>query len=78
MTGFTGSSGSAAGSGRTLRVDWPCCEARGLCAEVLPEMIDLDEWGFPVVRVTVPQRLLREAQEAVLVCPRRALRLAKG
>ena len=33
-----------------LRVDWPECRARGLCHEVLPELIDLDEWGYPIVR----------------------------
>jgi len=29
----------------TIRVDWPSCLARGLCAELLPERIHLDEWG---------------------------------
>jgi hypothetical protein len=28
-----------------LRVDWPACQGRGLCFEVLPELISLDEWG---------------------------------
>ena len=32
-----------------LRVDWPQCDARGLCAEVLPELIHVDEWGYPVI-----------------------------
>ena len=31
-----------------LRVDWPECRARGLCHEVLPELMDLDEWGYPI------------------------------
>ena len=34
---------------QVLRVDWPQCRARGLCAELLPERIVLDEWGYPVV-----------------------------
>lgn len=58
-----------------LRVDWPGCEARGLCAEVLPELIHLDEWGYPVILGEVPPRLLDRALEAVLVCPKRSLHL---
>ena len=25
------------------------CQAHGACAELLPEMITLDEWGYPIV-----------------------------
>ena len=25
------------------------CEAHGLCAELLPERITLDEWGYPLI-----------------------------
>ena len=32
-----------------LRVDFIACKGRGLCAEALPELITLDDWGFPVV-----------------------------
>jgi len=63
---------------RALRVDWPECRARGLCRELLPELVDLDEWGYPVVRGEVPDRLLGEAREAVRMCPRLALRLIDG
>ena len=58
-----------------LRVDWPACRARGLCFEVLPEIIALDDWGYPVVTGTVTDALLADAREAVRVCPRLALRL---
>lgn len=58
-----------------LRVDWPRCQARGLCAEVLPELILLDEWGYPAVVGPVTSELLEVAREAVHACPRRALRL---
>lgn len=58
-----------------LRVDWPNCQARGLCAEVLPELIGLDEWGYPVIRGDVPAGLLELAKEAAAVCPRQALKL---
>lgn len=60
-----------------LRVDWPQCRARGLCAEVLPERIVLDEWGYPVVLGAVPADERALAREAVTACPRRALRLVR-
>ena len=63
-------------AGARLRVNPIACDARGLCAEVLPEMISLDDWGFPVIRdAEVPPGLLDEAAEAVRLCPRLALRL---
>ncbi|KRE61735.1 hypothetical protein ASG78_09560 [Nostocoides sp. Soil756] len=61
-----------------LRVDWPRCRARGLCAELLPERIVLDEWGYPVVLGPVSQDQLELAGAAVAACPRRALRLLPG
>jgi ferredoxin len=60
-----------------LRVDWPQCEARGLCAELLPERIVLDEWGYPAVIGPVLAGELGLAREAVAACPRRALHLRK-
>jgi ferredoxin len=32
---------------RRLAVDWPACKAHGVCAELLPEIVQLDEWGYP-------------------------------
>lgn len=59
-----------------LRVDPIACEGRRLCAEILPELITLDDWGFPIVSdVDVPGDLLDEAREAVRLCPKLALRL---
>ena len=58
-----------------LRVDWPSCQGRGLCFEVLPELISLDEWGYPVVHGDVPDDLLGLAREAARTCPTLALRL---
>ena len=48
--------GGAAMSPRetVLKVDWPQCRARGLCAELFPEKIRVDEWGYPVVLGPVP------------------------
>jgi ferredoxin len=61
----------------TLRVNPIACSGHGLCAELLPELIWLDEWGYPVVAgEPVPLRLAREARRAVTDCPVLALRLA--
>ena len=63
-------------AGPRLRVNPIACDGRGLCAEVLPEMITLDDWGFPIIRdAEVAPGLLDEAAEAVRLCPRLALRL---
>ena len=58
-----------------LRVDWPACKARGLCHELLPELIDLDEWGYPIVQGTASNDLLQLAREAARACPTLALRV---
>jgi ferredoxin len=64
-------------SGQQLRVDWPVCRARGLCFELLPEVIELDEWGYPVITGEVTPELVSAARAAVKACPRMALRLVK-
>jgi ferredoxin len=61
---------------KQLRVDWPACKAHGLCHELLPEVISLDEWGFPVIGVQVLRGArLDDAKRAVTACPTLALRL---
>jgi ferredoxin len=61
-----------------LRVDWPSCTARGVCHELLPEMIDLDDWGYPVTsRDPVAPELVGFARTAVRLCPQLALRLVE-
>jgi ferredoxin len=63
---------------RRLRLDPIACDGRGLCAEVLPELISLDDWGFPIIRDgDVPDRLRDEARETVRVCPKLALRVER-
>ena len=62
----------------TLRVDPIRCDGHGLCAEVLPERITLDEWGYPIVDDTPVQRSLEShARRAVAICPVLALRLTR-
>jgi ferredoxin len=61
---------------KILRVDPIACDGRGLCAELLPERVVLDEWGYPIVDATpIPPALERHAQHAVAACPLLALRL---
>jgi ferredoxin len=66
---------------RRLRVNPIACHAHGLCAELLPELVDLDEWGYPVLpdrtSADVPAPLLATAREAVAACPTLALRLTR-
>ncbi|MEV0738168.1 ferredoxin [Streptomyces sp. NPDC050549] len=59
-----------------LAVDFAACDGHGLCAELLPELVGLDEWGYPVLHSpTVPAELLPHARRAVAACPVMALRL---
>ncbi|HEY3614595.1 MAG TPA: ferredoxin [Gaiellales bacterium] len=59
-----------------LRVDPIRCDAYGHCAELLPELIELDEWGYPMIADgPVPAGLEREARRVVSLCPRLALLL---
>jgi len=60
-----------------LKVDMIACDGRGLCAEVLPELIVTDDWGFPIITGEVTADLAGQAGEAVRICPRLALRLER-
>ena len=54
------------------------CDAYGHCAELLPELIELDEWGYPLISdQAVPAHLRGDARRAVAACPRLALRLER-
>jgi ferredoxin len=58
-----------------LEVDRIKCDGFGLCAELLPELLELDEWGYPIVGSSdVPEALLAHARRAVEACPVLALR----
>ena len=59
-----------------LRVDPLRCRAHGVCAELLPEFVTLDEWGYPiVVDDDLPPELAKTAKRAVRSCPALALSL---
>jgi ferredoxin len=62
-----------------LRVNPIACDGHGLCAELLPERVRLDEWGFPIVDPeAVPDALAPHARRAVAACPALALRLVES
>jgi ferredoxin len=59
-----------------LAVDRIRCDGRGICADLLPEIIDADDWGYPVIAAgAVPDELAGLARLAVSSCPVLALRL---
>jgi ferredoxin len=66
-----------------LHVDWTRCDGRGLCAELLPELLTRDDWGYPLARsaassrsnVDVPLSSMDAAHDAVRLCPLLALKL---
>ena len=62
-----------------LVVDRIGCDGRGLCAELLPERIRLDDWGYPIVNSEpLPAHLLPLAQRAVEDCPVLAIALRRS
>ena len=59
-----------------LRVNPIACDARGVCIELLPELISADPWGYPIIRPgPVPLQLQQLARRAVAACPTLALML---
>ena len=61
-----------------LRVNPIACEAHGMCAELLPERITLDEWGYPIVDESHCRReLVDHARRAAQACPTFALLLER-
>ncbi|HEY2793945.1 MAG TPA: ferredoxin [Micromonosporaceae bacterium] len=67
-----------------LHIDWTACDGRGLCVEMLPELLTTDDWDYPLVRdgggaqVRVPAGLVKHAHRAAAHCPMRALTLTPG
>jgi len=61
-----------------ITIDPVACDAYGYCAELLPEAITLDEWGYPIVDGRpVPSDLVAMATRAARDCPRRAISLTR-
>jgi ferredoxin len=61
-----------------LRLDPLRCDAQGVCAEVFPEWITYDDWGYPIIRPdAIPRHLREHACRAVSNCPRAAITLVR-
>jgi NADH:ubiquinone oxidoreductase subunit F (NADH-binding)/ferredoxin len=64
---------------RVLEVDWTRCDGHGLCAHLVPELVQRDPQGYPAfLDMPVPFWLEREAKQAVEMCPALALRLTEA
>jgi ferredoxin len=60
----------------TIAIDRIACDGHGLCAELLPELIELDDWGYPILAPgSVPPQLLEHARRAAAFCPVLAIKL---
>jgi ferredoxin len=63
---------------RRLRVNPILCTGHGVCAELVPELIEMDPWGFPFTsQEELPDRLVPYARRAVVSCPALALIIEK-
>ena len=61
-----------------LIVDPTVCDGHGVCSEILPERIDRDPWGFPIIEEgDIEPAHLDHAVRAVRACPRQALHLVE-
>jgi ferredoxin len=61
---------------QVLEVDIIACDGRRICADLFPERIRLDDWGYPIIDPTpIDAELIGHARRAVSNCPTLALRL---
>ena len=59
-----------------LVLDRPRCEGHGLCEEVAPKLLHIDEEGYASIDVDeINEADIAKAQAAVRVCPVAALKL---
>jgi ferredoxin len=64
---------------QVMRVNPIDCRAHGMCAELLPELIRLDPWGYPILTDhAVPADLVGHARRAAAACPTLALLVEEG
>ena len=76
-TGPSGRTVVPRGSVQRLQVDWLRCDGHRLCAEIAPELVTLDDWGYPIVTAPVTSTNEAVARKAVALCPALALRLER-
>jgi ferredoxin len=61
---------------KTLAVNPIACQGHGACAELLPGLIALDEWGYPLItNHPIPTGQVRQVRKAIAACPVLALKL---
>ncbi len=61
-----------------LRIDWILCDGYGLCGDLLPDIIELDDWRYPILPPgPLDPADLDAAQRAVDCCPVQALKLER-
>jgi len=59
-----------------LRVNPIACDGHGLCAELFPERVALDDWGYPIIdHRPIGSDEEGHARRAVDACPTLALAL---
>ena len=59
-----------------MDIDRVRCDGHGLCAQLLPGRIVLDEWGYPIVHdPEVAGDDAADVRRTVAACPSLALRL---
>ena len=61
-----------------LWIDRTRCDGSRHCAELFPERIQLDDWGYPIIASgAIPGDLMEHARATVGACPVLALQLRK-
>lgn len=67
------------GADTELQVNPIHCHAHGICAELLPEIVTPDEWGYPILTTrAIPAELLKNARRAAAACPTLAIKLTRS
>jgi ferredoxin len=64
-----------------LRVNPILCDGYGHCHELAPELVGVDEWGYPILK-SEPTPMddgaaVDSARHAVRGCPRQAIRIER-
>lgn len=62
-----------------LHVDWTRCDGHGTCADLLPDLIKRDDWGYPILEpgASISRRHPR-VDLAIEACPMLALKLVSA
>ncbi len=70
-----------------LHIDWTKCDGRGLCAELVPDLLGRDQWGYPIALkgspsarsdIPLPSQRMDAATDAVRLCPVLALKIVRA